>query len=191
MRNKRSIEYDIAYMKMAIALSELSYGERSKVGCIIVNCDGQIISQGYNGTPTKMNNCCENVVCNSQWRHGCVRTSEAPKPSIQQCKGCDYVQLTTKKEVLHAESNAIVKCAKNGSGTTNNCTLYVTLGPCYDCAKLIIQAGVKRVVYNTEYRDMCGLNFLVDYGIEVDKIDIEKKTVTRIKRDGERDTSSC
>ena len=77
-------------------------------------------------------------------------------------------KFVTKKEVLHAESNAISKCAKWG-GSTNNATLYVTLSPCYECAKLIIQAGIRRVVYKDEYRDTSGIDLLKKANIQVNK----------------------
>jgi dCMP deaminase len=60
---------------------------------------------------------------------------------------------------VHAEANAITKCAKYGS-TTKNGTLYVTLSPCINCAKLIIQSDIKRVVYLEDYRDSTGLDLL-------------------------------
>ena len=79
--------------------------------------------------------------------------------------------LTTKHEVLHAESNAIAKCAKWIS-STEGATLYVTLSPCFDCSKIIIQAGIKRVCYCEEYRDATGIDFLLNNGIQVDQIKI-------------------
>ena len=71
--------------------------------------------------------------------------------------------------VLHAEANAILKVAKS----TNNCagaTLYLTLSPCKDCSKLILQAGIKRLVYRNHYRDTGGVDFLHEAGIEVVQI---------------------
>ena len=143
MNKERQIQYDKVYMRMAKTLSELSYAERNKVGCIIVSPKGQIISQGYNGTPTGYDNCCEYTDENGN--------------------------LITKKEVLHAESNAISKCAKWLS-STEDATLYVTLSPCFECAKVIIQAGIKRVCYNELYRNTEGLEFLKKNGIQIDQI---------------------
>ena len=71
--------------------------------------------------------------------------------------------------VLHAEANAILKVAKS----TNNCagaTLYLTLSPCKDCSKLILQAGIKLLVYRNHYRDTVGVDFLQEAGIEVVQI---------------------
>ena len=84
---------------------------------------------------------------------------------------CHYLTLTTKREVLHAETNAISKCSKWHS-STEGATLYVTLSPCFDCAKLIIQAGIARVCYLEVYRDASGIDFLRKNGIVVDNIQI-------------------
>ena len=88
---------------------------------------------------------------------------------IKKGQPCNYLTLTTKPEVLHAESNAISKCAKWIS-STDDATLYVTLSPCFECSKMIIQAGIKRVCYLEEYRDLTGIDFLKKNGIIVDKI---------------------
>jgi len=66
--------------------------------------------------------------------------------------------------VLHAEANAILKVAKT-TQSANGATLYITLSPCKECSKLIIQAGIKRVVYHNQYKDTSGIDFLADYGI--------------------------
>ena len=71
--------------------------------------------------------------------------------------------------VLHAEANAILKVAKS----TNNCkgaTLYLTLSPCKDCSKLVLQAGITRVVFKDSYKDTAGIDFLKDAGIELIQI---------------------
>lgn len=73
---------------------------------------------------------------------------------------------TTRKEVLHAETNAITKIAKSNE-STNGATLYVTLSPCFECSKLISQSGIKRVCYIEEYRNTEGLEYLKSLGIEV------------------------
>ena len=76
----------------------------------------------------------------------------------------------TKPYVLHAEANAITKVAKSGN-SSEGATLYVTASPCLDCSKLIIQAGIKRVVYRDEYRLTDGVDLLRRAGIEVEKVD--------------------
>jgi dCMP deaminase len=72
----------------------------------------------------------------------------------------------TKPEVLHAEMNLISKLAK-GTESSEGATVYVTLSPCIECAKLMLQAGIKRVVYQEQYRDKIGIDFLMTSGVEV------------------------
>ncbi len=83
---------------------------------------------------------------------------------------CEDENGVTKPYVLHAEANAITKVAKSGNSSAG-ATLYVTAAPCVECAKLIIQAGITRVVYQDEYRLTDGVDLLKRAGIEVDKID--------------------
>lgn len=68
--------------------------------------------------------------------------------------------------VLHAEANAILKVAKS-TQSADGATLYITLSPCKECSKLIIQSGIKRVVYLHQYKDTSGIDFLAEYGIAV------------------------
>jgi len=76
----------------------------------------------------------------------------------------------TKPYVLHAEANAITKVAKSGN-SSEGATLYVTASPCLECSKLIIQSGIKRVVYRDEYRLTDGIDLLRRAGVEVEKVD--------------------
>jgi dCMP deaminase len=79
---------------------------------------------------------------------------------------CEDQQGNTEWYVLHAEANAILKVARS----TNDCsgaTLFITLSPCKDCSKLVLQAGIKRVVYLMEYKDTTGVDFLRSAGVEV------------------------
>lgn len=101
--------------------------------------DRMIISDGFNGTPSGFENICE-----------------------------DENTGKTKPYVLHAEANAITKVAKSGNNS-QGATLYVTDAPCTECAKLIIQAGIKRVVYLIEYSVRDGIDLLRRAGIEVCK----------------------
>lgn len=79
---------------------------------------------------------------------------------------CEDENNVTKPYVLHAEANAITKVAKSNN-SSNGATLYVTSSPCLECAKLIIQAGIKRVVYTEKYRIDDGLKLLERAGIEM------------------------
>jgi len=133
-------KYDIAYLQMAQIWAGLSHAVRKKVGAIIVK-QGQIISDGFNGTPNGYDNSCEDENGITRW------------------------------ETLHAESNAILKCAKFGN-SCDGATLYITYSPCRECSKLIAQAGITRVVYIEEYRDISGLEFLKSLGVKVEKINI-------------------
>ena len=98
--------------------------------------DNMIISDGYNGTPSGFENTCE------------LENGE------------------TKWYVLHAEANAILKCAKHGQ-SSENASLYLTHSPCKNCSKLIHQAGIKRVVYHKEYKDLSGVDFLLQAKVEI------------------------
>jgi dCMP deaminase len=83
---------------------------------------------------------------------------------------CEDENDVTKPYVLHAEANAITKVAKSGN-SSDGATLYVTASPCMECSKLIIQAGIKRVVYRDEYRILDGVELLRRAGVEVVKYD--------------------
>ena len=81
---------------------------------------------------------------------------------------CEDEDGVTKAYVLHAEANAITKVAQSGNSSAG-ATLYVTASPCMECAKLIIQAGIRRVVYRDAYRLTDGVDLLKRAGIEVEK----------------------
>jgi len=136
-------KYDNIMMKTAKLWAEESYCERSKVGAILSN-DGRIVSNGYNGTISGADNCCEDEIDG---------------------------KLVSKNTVVHAEANALTFAAKNGI-ETNGCTMYVTLSPCIECAKLMIQAGIKEVIYSDDYRILDGVNFLKEQNIKVRKMEI-------------------
>ena len=81
---------------------------------------------------------------------------------------CEDENNVSKPYVLHAEANAITKVARSGNSSLG-ATLYVTASPCIECAKLIIQAGISRVVYSEDYRSSDGLDLLRRAGVEVEK----------------------
>lgn len=87
---------------------------------------------------------------------------------------CEDENGVTKPYVLHAEANAITKVAKSGN-SSEDATLYVTASPCIECAKLIIQAGIKRVVYRDEYRLYDGPDLLKQAGIEVEQVNVDEQ----------------
>ena len=84
---------------------------------------------------------------------------------------CEDENNITKPYVLHAEANAITKLARSNNNSEGS-TLYVTASPCIECAKLIIQAGIKRVVYGEQYRLSDGIDLLKRTGITVEFIDV-------------------
>lgn len=83
---------------------------------------------------------------------------------------CEDENGKTKPYVLHAEANAITKVAKSGNSSDGS-TLYVTAAPCIECSKLVIQAGIRRVVYRDAYSVNDGVNLLIKAGIEVQCIE--------------------
>lgn len=115
-------EVDLRYIKLAKEIASWSKDPSTKVGAVIVGKKGQIVSQGYNGFPRNF------------------------KDTIER-----YADRQTKyKYIIHAEANAIYNALYNGA-SVENCTIYVYGLPCCsECAKAIIQSGIKRVVYNTD-----------------------------------------
>lgn len=91
---------------------------------------------------------------------------------------CEDEDDRTKPYVLHAEANAITKVAKSGN-SSEGATMYVTSSPCLECSKLIIQAGIKRVVFTESYRLDDGINLLKRAGIEVKQVELEKVKVEK------------
>jgi dCMP deaminase len=83
---------------------------------------------------------------------------------------CEDEKGETKWMVLHAEANAILKVAAS-TQSSEGATLYITLSPCRDCSKLILQSGIKRVVYARAYKDLSGVEFLKEAGVEVNHIE--------------------
>ena len=108
-----------------------------------------IISDGYNGTPTGYENECEDCDGNTKWY------------------------------TLHSEANAITKLVRIGGISAENSTLYTTLSPCKECAKLILQSGISTVIYKEQYRDTTGIDFLKKSGIKIFQfVDSNKSTVS-------------
>lgn len=127
-----------AHLEAAKAYAKLSKAQRLKVGAVLVK-DNRIISVGYNGLVSGGSNTLEEVVLG---------------------------ELVTKQEVIHAEMNVLLFAAKEGI-STSGATMICTHSPCLSCAPAIIQAGVKEVLYETEYRDLSGVEFLKDNKLTV------------------------
>ena len=152
--NPNRIDLDEAYMQMAEVWAQRSKANRKQVGALIVK-DRQIISDGYNGMPAGD----EDDTC-EEWYFDPARDREPGYTG----------ELRSKDDVLHAESNALAKIAENGGVGAQGATLYVTMSPCKECAKLIKQAKIRRVVFREQYRDTGGIDFLREYGVQVDKV---------------------
>jgi len=169
--NKNRIELDEAYMQMAEIWAQRSKANRSQVGALIVK-DKQIISDGYNGLPSGVeDDVCEQIEWMDPGAGGWLDPDEITErwPFKDEATGRRYA-LSTKQEVLHAESNALLKISENGGIGAQGATLYTTLSPCPECAKLIRQAKIKRVVYRHQYRKSDGLDLLRKLGVEVEQL---------------------
>lgn len=148
-------EQDIFYLKLAYMYAERSTCIRRKVGAVIVK-DNVQISCGYNGAPRKIEHCNDNT---------CIRKI-LNVPSGQKhelCRGA------------HAEGNAIAQAAKNGINVENS-TIYCTTQPCIYCAKLIVNSGIKRLVFAEPYKDgMDDLTKEMLQNVEIKLLNINKR----------------
>lgn len=116
-------DWDSLFMSMAMMFSMRSPDTSTRVGCVVADRDNTVMSFGYNG-----------------WPRG-VKAFEPDDPRFE--RPAKYLWME------HAERNAIYNACRNGT-PLNDCTLYVTLFPCSDCARGIVQVGIKRVVYHGE-----------------------------------------
>ena len=148
MANQKDL--DATYMGTAILHSKLSKARRAQVGAILVTKQGVTLT-GYNGTAVGRPNECETV----------VKTS---LPYLFED------MLVTKPEVIHAELNCIMKAAREGVSCVD-ATVYVTLAPCVQCAAMMLQAGVTRVVYLQQYRDNSGVKLLQESNVVIQSYD--------------------
>lgn len=131
--------FDFTFIKVAEVIAERSKSTRLKVGAVLVK-DNRIISTGYNGLVSGV------------------------QPDVLEDENG-----VTKKEVIHAELNCIISCARNGVSCEGS-TLYLTHSPCQSCAALIAQSGIKKVIFKNDYRDSIGINKLGEYGVKVIKL---------------------
>lgn len=145
------ISRDEMLMETAHVISHRGTCPRAQVGVVVAH-SGRIVSTGYVGAPSGSGHC-GNDGCEIGSHGGCIRT-------------------------VHGESNAIAFAAREGRAT-EGCDLYTTLAPCRECAKLIINAGIKRVVYHHEYRDSSGLGLLIDAGIDCERFPTSLTKVSR------------
>lgn len=146
MRNEHGFYLDLAHR-----VAKQSYANRTQVGAVIVK-DNNILSFGYNGTPSGFDNSCEEII------NVTITDEHEAQPNT-----------VTKPSVIHAEINAVCKCAKTGISTMG-ATMYLTHSPCIECAKVIIQSGISSVIYAGEYRLKEGIELLIEAGIKVNQL---------------------
>lgn len=150
----KRLGWDEYFMEMAELTAKRSTCLRRQVGAVIVK-DRHIIATGYNGAPRGLKHCEE--------KGGCLR-QQLGVPSGQRHELC---------RALHAEQNAIIQAATLGQSIEDG-TIYVTHQPCVICAKMIINAGIKRIVVREAYPDEMATEILDEAGIRV--IHLKKAT---------------
>ena len=149
-------QLDEAYLGTALLHSKLSKARRKAVGAVLITKTGVAIP-GYNGTPVGLSNECEHRTMSQAWG------------------GMGQMVLTTKPEVIHAELNCILKAAKEGV-SVEDATIYTTLSPCVPCAAMLINAGIKELVWQETYRDTSGIDLLKQAGIITRQVQLQEST---------------
>ncbi len=147
-------DWDTYFMRITKLVATRSSCLRRQVGAVLVK-DKRILATGYNGAPTNMAHCAEK---------GCLR-EQLHVPSGERhelCRG------------LHAEQNAIIQAARQGTEIKDS-TLYCTTAPCSLCAKMLINAGVTRVVYEGNYPDERAMAFFAEAGIKTEHFVFEEE----------------
>jgi dCMP deaminase len=133
---------DEYYLSMLRIVASRSTCVRRRVGAIIIDAQGHVLSMGYNGVPAGVTHCID-----------------------QPCPGAsDKSGDNSRCWAVHAEQNAILQCLEISRAST----IYVTCTPCFSCAKVIANTPIKRIVSLTEYTDTNGLQLLLEKGIRID-----------------------
>ena len=146
-------DWDTYFMRITKLVATRSSCLRRSVGAVLVK-DKRILATGYNGAPAGMAHCEE---------AGCLR-DQLHIPSGERhelCRG------------LHAEQNAIIQAARQGTEIKDS-TLYCTTAPCSLCAKMLINAGVTRIVYEDSYPDERAMAFFAEAGVKVEHFVLEE-----------------
>lgn len=146
------------YLRIAEEFANMSMARRLKVGCVIVK-NNKIISCGYNGTVSGMDNTCE-----EEWDEYVVGPSGEPEP---------FGLLKTLPTVIHAEMNALLGVAQSNESTKDS-TMFCTHFPCMNCAKHIVQSGIKEIHFKEVYREQeaeTTAKFLADCGVTVTRFE--------------------
>ena len=155
--------WDEYFIKVAELVSSRSTCLRRKVGAVLVK-ERRILATGYNGAPTGLSHC--DVV-------GCLRETlrVASGEKHELCRG------------LHAEQNVLLQAALHGIPVKDS-VLYLTCTPCSICAKMIINAGIKEIIYNKSYPDTMAQDFLKDAGVKCRKMESLKSRGLKSKQGG-------
>ena len=140
-------DWDNYFMEITLAVSERSTCTRAHVGAILVK-DRRILTTGYNGAPKGLPHCLD--------------------------EGCEIVDGHCVR-ALHAEQNAILQGAQYGV-PLEGATCYTTHQPCVTCAKMLINAGIKRVVYAGRYPDELAMKYMRDAGLSIERMDLGART---------------
>ena len=154
----RRPSWDEYFMEMAEITAKRSTCLRRNVGAVIVQ-DKHAMAAGYNGAPMGIKHCDE--------RGGCLR-EELKIPSGERHELC---------MALHAEQNAIIQAAALGQ-SIDGATMYVTHQPCVICAKMIINAGIKRIIVKEGYPDQLAVDILAEAGLKIVMIDMLERDMT-------------
>ncbi|MBR4410882.1 MAG: cytidine/deoxycytidylate deaminase family protein [Firmicutes bacterium] len=142
--------WDEYFMEMAELTAKRSTCSRRQVGAVIVR-DNRAVATGYNGAPRGLAHCEE--------KGGCLR-QKLNIPSGQRHELC---------RALHAEQNAIISAASMGNAIEDG-TIYITHQPCVICAKMIVNAGIKRIVVREGYPDELAMEILDEAGLTVERL---------------------
>jgi len=133
------ISWDEYFIELTKLIAKRSSCPRKQVGAIIVNSKNRIIASGYNGAPRGMKHCFE--------------------------VGCEVDEADHDQRIIHAEANAIIQCGEKAEGGT----LYVNVLPCRNCLNMIIQIGIKRIVYLEDYKLEETKGVCKEAGIKIEK----------------------
>lgn len=155
MKSKDELKWDKRFMEMANLVASWStcIREGRKIGAVIAK-DHRILTTGYNGSPAGVKNCTE--------RGKCIRDELGIKSgtNLEMCYS------------LCAEQNAVVQAAKLGH-SVEGATIYVTHRPCPICTRIIINAGIKRIVYQDDYPNAFSLELIKESGIECERLSLK------------------
>ena len=139
-------KYHPMYWEIVESAAKQSVATRHKVGALVVTPTG-MLSIGFNGTPSGMDNCCENGPAVIDYENGGTRYKTSP-------------------QTIHAERNAIDKMTREGVSTKDS-ILFVSRAPCFECAKALHGLGLKAIYYEEDHDDMEGVDLLRDTGTTV------------------------